>query len=128
MHIIKKIELCNNHYWVKYNTTKYSFHIFVKVCTKDELHILAVQSMQSGRRESLEGITDDAFCRILPSTKVTFLANKYKFVFVLDFSPSAVAVVSRLNMFFDINLTLLLVFCQHNIDFRTVTTTQSVRL
>ena len=104
MHIIKKIELCNNHYWVKYNTTKYSFHIFVKVCTKDELHILAVQSMQSGRRESLEGITDDAFCRILPSTKVTFLANKYKFVFVLDFSPSAVAIVSTWNMIFDFNV------------------------
>ena len=70
------------------------------MCTKDELHILAVQSMQSGRRESLEGLTDDAFCRILPSTKVTFLANKYKFVFVLDFSPSAIAVVSTLKCSF----------------------------
>ena len=89
---------------MKYNTTKYSFHIFVKVCTKDEFNILAVQSMQSGGRESLEGITDDAFCRILPSTKVTFLANKYKFVFVLDFSPSAVAIVSRWNMIFDFNV------------------------
>ena len=60
--------------------------------------------MQSGRRESLEGITDEAFCRILPSTKVTFLANKYKFVFVLDLSPSAVAVVSTLIMFFVMEL------------------------
>ena len=79
--------------------------------------------MQSGRRESLEGITDDAFCRILPSTKVTFLANKYKFVFVLDFSPSAVAIVSMPNMFFDFNVFnmectakkfyFIVSFCQH---------------
>ena len=74
------------------------------MCNADTLRILYIEAKEGQEEEDYLSPADEEseqgdenpelMYRILPYTKITFLANKYKFVFVLDISPSTTSVVS----------------------------------